>query len=162
MGAQAVNVANIPQTRALLARFEPDLLKRLDGRLNVIARRLKAAAQSNLAATGVTGTAYRVRTRARVGRFSKSVIASGGGYTETHWGDTPGVLAAVFEFANGVRDSMPQNVPRTKSLIATLNAKYGQPGRFLWAAWDEQKVASLAAVESEIKAVEAEYTARMR
>jgi hypothetical protein len=162
MGGQAVDVAGIPQTRALLARFEPDLLKRLDRRLNVIARRLKAGAQANLAATGVTGNGYRVRTRARVGRFSKSVIASGGGYTETHWGDTPGVLAAIFEFANGVRDSQPQNVPRTKSLIATLNAKYGQPGRFLWAAWDEQKVASLAAVETEIKAVEAEYTARMR
>jgi hypothetical protein len=72
------------------------------------------------------------------------------------------VLAAIFEFANGVRDARPQNVQRTKSMIATLTARYGEPGRFLWAAWDERTVASLAAVGAEIKAVEAEYSKRLK
>ena len=78
------------------------------------------------------------------------------------WSTQPGALAAIFEFADGVRDARPQNVQRTKSMIATLNARYGSPGRFLWAAWDDRKVAALASIDAEIKAVEAEYTARLR
>jgi hypothetical protein len=155
----SVDVADIPQTRALLARFEPDLLKRLDSELTAIAVNLKRRAQSYIAVTGVTGTAYRVLTRTRQGRFSKSVTTARG--HARHWGDAPGQLAAIFEFANGVRDAEPQNVQRTRSLIDTLNARYGKPGRFLWAAWDDRAAADMAAVDATVKAVEAEYSARL-
>ena len=72
------------------------------------------------------------------------------------------MLAAIFEFANAVRDAQPQNIPRTRSLIATLNARYGGPGRFLWQTWDEEGLAAMAEVNAEIHAVESEYTARLR
>ena len=157
-----VNTEGITETRALLRRFEPDLLKRLDRRVGIVARDLKSGAQANFEKTGASGTAYRIRTRARPTGFSKAVTAAGGSVgAREHWSSDPGVLAAIFELANRVRDSLPENVPRTKSLIATLNSKYGQPGRLLWSAWDEQKGVALPAIVAEIKDVEAEYTARM-
>jgi len=163
MGASTVTVAGIPQTRALLARFEPDLMKRLDSRLNAITRGLKGAAQANFERTGASGAAYRIRTRNRVGRFSKGVTTVRGSVAPGEkWSSEPGVLAHVFELANGVRDSRPENVERTRSLIATLNARYGAPGRFLWEAWDERSDRDLRSVDAEIKAVEAEYSARLK
>jgi len=163
MAAGAVNVAGLTETRALLKQFEPDLLKRLNTRLTVVASDLKKGAQANFGKTGVSGAAYRIKTRARPAGFSKSVLAEGGSVApRAKWSTQPGALAAIFELANGVRDARPQNVQRTKSMIATLNARYGSPGRFLWAAWDARKVAALASIDAEIKAVEAEYTARLR
>lgn len=161
-----VNTEGITETRALLRRFEPDLLKRLDRRVGIVARDLKSGAQANFEETGASGTAYRIRTRSRVGGvpgFSKAVEAAGGSVgAREHWSSEPGVLAAIFEAAKGVRDSLPQNVQRTKSLIATLNSRYGSPGRFLWPAWRDMSAASLTSIATEIKDVEAEYTARMR
>jgi hypothetical protein len=145
-----------------MARFQPDLLKRLDSTLNVVARDLKAGAQSNLARTGMTGSAYRVRTRTRAYGFSKGVTTVPGSVgPHEKWSSEPGVLARIFELAAGVRNARPENVKRTRSLIDTLNARYGSPGRFLWEAWDAKKDSYMGAVGSEIKAVEAEYTARM-
>jgi hypothetical protein len=162
MGASAVEVIGLSQTRGLLARFEPDLMKRLDATLSVVARDLKAGAEAKFARTG-SGNAYRIRTRNRAMGFSKGVTTQRGSVGRGEkWSSEPGVLAAIFELANKVRDAKPENVERTKSLLATLNAKYGSPGRFLWDAWDERSVAALATVDGEIKAVEAEYTARLR
>jgi hypothetical protein len=164
MGAAGVKLytEGLTETRALLRRFEPDLLKRLDLRVSLVARKLKSGAQANFEQTGASGDAYRIRTRNRVYGFSKSVSADFGSVgAREHWSTEPGVLAAIFELANGVRNSLPQNVQRTKSLIATLNSRYGSPGRFLWQAWDDISAASLASIVTEIKDVEAEYTARM-
>lgn len=158
-----VNTEGITETRALLRRFEPDLLKRLDRRVTLVARELQSGAQANFEGTGASGTAYRIRTRARPSGFSKAVTAAAGSVgARAHWSSEPGLLAAIFELANGVRNSLPQNVQRTKSLIATLNSRYGSPGRFLWQKWDDISAASLASIATEIKDVEAEYTARMR
>jgi hypothetical protein len=161
--AVIVDTEGITETRALLRRFEPDLLKRLDRRVSLVARNLQSGAQANLGKTGVTGDAYRVRTRNRVSGFSKAVTVDFGSVgAREHWSSDPSVLAAIFEFARGVRNSLPQNVQRTKSLIATLNSRYGSTGRFLWQAWDDQKGVALPSIATEIKDVEAEYTARMR
>ena len=173
MGTSAVNVTaeGIAETRILLKQFEPDLLKRLDRRLNLVARDLRSGAQANFEKTGASGSAYVIRTRSRVAGlpgFSKAVVAGHGSRGTSmidpgeRWSTDPTVLAAIFELANGVRDSKPQNVPRTKSLIATLNARFGSPGRFLWQEWDDIKGPALASIATEIKDVEAEYTARMR
>mgnify|MGYP001286639594 CR=1 FL=1 len=78
------------------------------------------------------------------------------------WSSSPGVLAAIFELMAAPRDAMPQNVPRVKSLIATLNERYGTTGRFLWEVWDDSEGGYAEEVAAEIKAVEAEYTARLR
>jgi hypothetical protein len=157
-----VTVTGDYETRALLARFEPDLLKRLNLRTGAIARNLKAGAEANFSRTGASG-GFRIRTRNRVAGFSKSVTTQPGSISPGEkWSSEPGVLATILEFANGVRDSLPQNVKRTQSLIATLNARYGPPGRNLWHAWDQQKGVALPALAAEVKAVEDEYTARLR
>lgn len=163
MGATAIDLANMPQTRSLLRRFEPDLLKRLDSKLSSVARSLKAGAQANFEHTGASGNAYRIRTRNRIDGFSKSVMAEGGSVARGQkWSTEPGVLAAIFELMNGPRDARPQNVPRVRSLVATLNERYGTSGRFLWEEWDNSGDGYLSEVDAEIKAVEAEYTARLR
>lgn len=168
MGTSAVHVEGLTETRALLKQFDPDLLKRLDRRLNIVARDLKSGAQTNFEKTGASGSAYVIRTRNQVSGFSKSVQAGHGNrVTSTvspgeRWSTDPTVLAAIFELANGVRNSQPQNVQRTKSLIATLNSRYGSTGRFLWQAWDDRSGPALASIAVEIKDVEAEYTARLR
>lgn len=163
MGASAVHVEGLMETRALLKKFEPDLLKRLNLRVGAVARNLRSGAQTNLEKTGASGSAYRVRTSNRVSGFSKAVTTvSGSVGPREKWSSKPGVLAAILESAKGVRDSQPQNVQRTKSLIATLNSRYGPPGRLLWPAWRDRSVAGLASIHAEIKAVEAEYTARLR
>lgn len=159
----AIDVTGIPQARSLLRRFDPDLLKRLDSRLNAVARDLRAGAQTKFSSTGVTADAYRIRTRSRVDGFSKSVTTKGGSVAAGRkWSSEPGVLAAIFELMAGPRDAQPQNVPRVRSLIATLNARYGAPGRFLWEEWDESGDRYLAEVRSAVAATEAEYSAKLR
>lgn len=163
MAGTAVEIANVTETRALLAKFQPDLLKELDARLTVITNDLRAGAQANLAATGMGETAYRTRTRNRIGAFSKAVTTQPGSVAHgERWSTSPGVLAAIFEFAENVRDAKPQNVRRTKNMLATLNARYGHPGRFLWQAWDDNKDWYMGEVRSTVRAVEDEYTARLR
>lgn len=163
MGSTAIDLANLPETRSLLRRFEPDLLKRLDGKLNSVARDLKAGAQAKFAHTGAEGNAYRIRSRNRIDGFSKSVTTEGGSVSPGQkWSTEPGVLAAIFELMAAPRDAQPQNVPRVRSLIATLNERYGTPGRFLWEAWDDDGEGYLSEIDTTIKAVEAEYTARLR
>jgi hypothetical protein len=49
-----------------------------------------------------------------------------------------------------------------RSLITTLNERYGTPGRFLWEAWDDSEGGYLEEIRTEIRAVEAEYSARLR
>lgn len=65
--------------------------------------------------------------------------------------------ATISEFA-GSRN--PQGLtPRGRTLIATLDAAYGKPGRIAWAAWDRRReqvdreiVAALAVAERELDA----------
>lgn len=155
-------IIGIDQTRNLLARFEPDLLKRLDRRMTAVARKLKARGQANFARTGASGSAYTIRTRKKVDGFVKSVTAASGSVGEGEkWSSQPGVLATIFELMQGPRNAMPQNVPRVESLVATLNARYGETGRFLWQAWDDIGGGLDQEVRAELADVEAEYTRRL-
>lgn len=157
-----VDVAGVSATRNLLRQMEPDLLRRLDRRLNVVANRVKSVAQAKFERTGATGTAYRVRTRTRRGSFVKSIATVPGSVPRGQkWSSEPGVLASVFELANAVRDARPENVRRTQSLIETLNAKYYSPGRFLWSAWDDEGDRAQTDVEDAVREAEIEYTRRM-
>jgi hypothetical protein len=159
----AIDLAGLPETRRLLRLFEPDLLKRVDAKMNATARDLKAGAQAKFSHTGAAGNAYRVITRNRVDGYSKSVTTVSGSVARGQkWSTEPGVLAAIFELMAAPRDAMPQNVPRVRSLIQTLNERYGTPGRFLWEAWDDSEGGYTEEIAAEIKAVEAEYTARLR
>ena len=163
MGGAAIDVANIPQTRGLLARFEPDLMKRLDSRLGAVTRDIKSGAQALFERTGATGTAYRVKSRNSVGRSrSRSRPSPAACSAGEKWSSEPGVLAAIFELMAAPRDAQPQNVERVRSLIRTLNERYGTPGRFLWETWDERGEGALKEVDAAVREAEAEYTARLR
>ena len=158
-----LDLDGLPETRRILRQFEPDLLKRLDLRIGRLTRDLKTGAEAKFSRTGAEGNAYRIRTRNRIDGFSKSVTTERGSVAPGEkWSTEPGVLAAIFEFMAAPRDAQPQNVPRVRSLIATLNARYGTPGRFLWAAWDDAGGRYLDEATVEVEAVEAEYSARLR
>ena len=157
-----VSVEGVAATRNLLREFEPDLLKRLDQRLNAVARRIRRLAQAGFEQTGAGGVAYRIRTRTRRGAFVKSIAAVRGSVARGQkWSSEPGTLAAIFEFANAVRDAKPQNVARTRNMIATLNARYGAPGRFLWQAWEQEGDRAEGEVQDAVREAEREYTRRM-
>lgn len=60
--------------------------------------------------------------------------------------------AAISEFAGSVN---PQgSTPRGKTLIETLNAAYGRPGRIAWAAWDRRKEQTDARIAGAIATAE--------
>lgn len=162
MATQAVEVVGLAETRGLLARFEPDLLRRLNREVTAEAKALQQSAQANISGTGMAGDAYRIKRSTRPMGFSVSVIARKGtvGRGE-RWSSSPGVLAAVLEFAEGVRDARPENLTRTTNMLATLRARYGAPGRFLWDAWDGMKEASQAQLRATVAEIEAEYSARL-
>ena len=114
MGATAIDRRQASRRRArLLARFEPDLLKRLDSRLNAVARESsRPAPRRTFERTGASGNAYRVRIakpRRRLlevghDQVRQRVARARSGRAE------PGVLAAIFELMAASRDAQPQNV----------------------------------------------------
>lgn len=157
-----VNIEDVAATRYLLKQFGPDLLKKLDRELTQVARMLKSTAQSNLSRTGVSGSAYMIRTTNRAGSFTKGVTTAPGSVPRgERWSTKPGVLAAVFEFAQNVRTSKPQNIARTKAMLATVTARYGKPGRFLWDAWDSMSSGALARVHGAVATAEDELSGRL-
>jgi hypothetical protein len=92
------------------------------------------------------GGAYQVR----LGLKGLTVSARGGGgrTSRSDWSDR-GVLTSILE-SFGAKSAKP----RARACLATLNARYGTPGRFLNAAWKEGKPgyrlrAELAAREAE-------------
>jgi hypothetical protein len=158
----AVSTEHLTETRQLLRKFDPDLLKRLDAVTQIAARRLKAGAESTFNKTGALG-GYRIATRRSYAVTSTVVTTARGSVPRgERWSTAPGVLAAIFELMAGVRDAMPQNVKRVMSLVETLEARYGSPGRFLWDTWDYQKAETMAEIGAGIRALEDEYTAKLR
>jgi hypothetical protein len=60
--------------------------------------------------------------------------------------------SAIAEFAGNVH---PQGLtPRGAILIATLNERYGEPGRLLWEAWDSHSEAVMTGVKATVASFE--------
>jgi len=59
-----------------------------------------------------------------------AVLSSGS--SGSAW-STEGRLSAILEFFG---HNQPGRTKRARSCTATLNSRYGGPGRFLWSAWD--------------------------
>lgn len=122
-----IEVTGHRETSALLAGFGPLVKRRAS---EVLGRRL------NRVALGALARYPRGSWRARVdaARFYGSVAATGGAVSRQGWGVSgPGVRAEIFEFLGA---SSSGSRPQVRATIASLNARYGSPGRFLWAAWD--------------------------
>jgi hypothetical protein len=132
-------------TRALaqmnheLKLFAPDLKKELDKRLRKIGNAIAKDAKGRTPQR--TGRA-RASIKTRVRNRGDDLIVSVMGRTQ------------LLEFAeNG-------HSPQGKSLVQTLDSRYGQPGRFLWDAYDRNKPEP--EIEQAIREVSREFESRIR
>lgn len=66
--------------------------------------------------------------------------------------------AAILEFAGSASRGL---TPQGMSLIETLDARYGTPGRFIWASWDASSRAVESAVEAAVKDTGANAQAKL-
>jgi len=113
-----VDTVSLRRTLEELRELAPDLRKDLIGELKVIAGEIRDTAAGRVhRVSGDTAKSYKVQLSPRRGL---RVVGSTAG-------------AAISEFA-----AVP-HCAQGATLIRTLNAAYGKPGRLLWAAADERK-----------------------
>jgi len=123
-----IDVSQLERVQLQLSQFDPQLRRELNKRLRKAADVVRAEASATVRSRATThsrssrrtASSYRVQVRAKGIR----VI-----------GSTPG--AAILEFAG--KASGEGRTARGRTLIRTLNERYGQPGRVLWAAFDRHK-----------------------
>lgn len=150
----SVEIDGLLETRHLLKTLRPDMLRELNRRVSGVQRRLKSGAQAKFSVTGHNAD-YRVFSRTRSDGFARGVHLGPGQVARgERWSTNANVLANVFEFAANVRDAKPQNVARTQSMLATISARFGEPGRFLWSAWDDIRAESMEDIRTGVKSVE--------
>ena len=148
-----IEIQGVKQTLLALRAFTPDIEKRLDSQI-----------KDALRATEVAARARYPRGSWVVNRNTKKLLGyiaarSGGGKSKKSWGNgPPGRRSAIFEFL-GTRYS--GNKPQVVNAIASLNARYGSPGRFLWAAWDATGADVLARIEQSVREAEKELQAHL-
>lgn len=124
----AIGITGIKATKAALRAFRPDIEKRLNAEIRKALGTTLAAAKGNY-----PDGAWKLVLNQR--KLLGSIMATPGKRIDNNWGASdPGVKAAIFEFA-GSRGMGA--TPQARGLIESLNRRYGQPGRFLWAAWDK-------------------------
>lgn len=128
----SIDVRNVDQVKRVLKIVEPELSKELTVKFrdagNVIARDARAKTPKR---TGASRRSIRVlqggkkigsgsRGRRRLAGFRVVQKAKGG---------------SIIEFAKNAPSGKKQAI----SLVRNLTAKYGSPGRFMWAAYDRNK-----------------------
>lgn len=148
----AIEIRGVRATRNALQDFSPDIKRRMDATIRAALRETRDAAISRYP----TGDwVVRVNRRNLLG-----VIAAraGTGRASTFSASGGGVRAAVFEFAGKYQDG---RTPQARGLIDSLNRRYGQPGRFLWDAWDATGEHVLTTIREAVLQAEAELQARL-
>lgn len=105
-----------------------------------------------------------------VGRNRKKLLgyvaarAGGGGWGRTGgpWRGlrqlAPGTRAAVLEF---IGSKYAGNRPQVVGLLRTLDSRYGSPGRFLWASWDEHGKGVLRDIADAVRVAERDLQATL-
>lgn len=147
-----IQITGVKETVAALKAFQPEIAKRLNSEIRKSVGKVKARALSRYPSGSYSLT---LNNRKILG----SVTASAGGDRSKRWGDSSGgIRAAIFEFAG---KNQPGKTPQAQGLIKHLNEKYGQPGRFLWAAWDDVGRGVLRDIESSVKAAERDLQASL-
>lgn len=129
-----IRIEGLEQTIAALRAIEPEALKVLQKEITEALNKVKAAA-SGSAPPPATGQ-YVIRRSLRGRRAGARLMAA------EKW-------TAVFEFAGTRMRSRTGGpiTPQGAAMVRWLDG-FGKPGRFLWAAWDANKVA----FEAELKA----------
>lgn len=148
-----VRITGVKQTIRALDAFEPEVKKALNKTIRRALNEVKRGAemrypngawQVRLNNRNLLGS---ITTRAGTARGAKS------------WGDADaGVKAAIFEFAGSVQEG---RTPQARGLIKSLNLRYGQTGRFLWAAWDAEGQMALDTIRDAVYIAERELQAKL-
>jgi hypothetical protein len=151
MADSNIRIDGVRETINALRDFEPQLKKVLD-------TEIKQALQ----ATREAAKARYPRGSWIVGLSRKKLlgfITTGKGQKAARWGDSaPGIRAAIFEFAGRPG---PGKTPQAKGMIASLTRRYGEPGRFLWDAWDSKGEAALSDIKGAVEKAERDLQARL-
>lgn len=148
-----VRIDGVKQTVAALKAFEPDLLKAMNKGIR------QALAPIRARAKGIyPGGQWSINLNTKKILGSVSAAAGGGLNPQSWGGSAPGTKAAIFEFI-GSRYSGKR--PQVLGLIESLERRYGAPGRFLWAAWDESGDQALQDIEAAVKAAERDLQANL-
>lgn len=154
MSRQSTNIEikGVKQTIKALDAFEPEIKKRLNKTIREALEVVKAGAESRYPAG-----AWVIRINKK--NILGSVVARGGGARGKSWADSDGgIKAAVFEFA-GTQNSGAN--PQAAGMIESLNRRYGQPGRFLWASWDSNGAYVLDTIRDAVYIAERELQAKL-
>ncbi len=136
VGIEIDSFARIERTRRLLRQLAPECLAAVDAKLKQAGGEVTGEANSRIATLAEThGTA----SPRSAGSYRTQVNAKGIRITTRARG------AAIIEFAGKLNPT--GKTERGRSLIATLNDRYGEPGRIIWAAWDERSEGTMAAIQ---------------
>lgn len=148
-----IRITGVKQTVRALKDFKPDLYKQLNREIKSSLKIVKDRARGKYP----TGEwAVRVNTKNLLGTVT---AAARGGGSPKRWSEASGgQRAAIFEFAGS---NTMGATPQAKGLIESLNRRYGQPGRFLWAAWDESSSQVLSEIEAAVRRAERDLQASL-
>lgn len=137
-------------TLAVLKEFAPDLVKELNDEIRAAMKEVAATASMRFPTgpgrwgDGHGKDGFRVKkSKAKIGYSAINSVKS----------------AVITEFAGKVNPGGLK--PRGASLIRTLNAEYGSPGRFLWSTWDDLADYEIMRIKDRAKELEATYTQRL-
>lgn len=149
-----IEIQGVKQTVRALKAFTPAVHRALN---KEIKRSLEIVKQRALARYPKGEYNVRVNTKNLLGTVVAASGGAGGGWKR--WDDAPGgVRAAIFEFAGSQGDGA---TPQAQGLIESLSRRYGQPGRFLWAAWDESGKQVLAEIKAAVLRAERDLQATL-
>jgi hypothetical protein len=148
-----IRITGVRQTIAALKAFTPGVEKVLGEQIR------EALAATQRAAQGIYPRGSWVIGRNRKKLLGYIAARAGGGGGGKSWGAGPaGRRAGIFEF---IGSSYGGDRPQVLSTIASLNSRYGQPGRFLWSAWDQTGKQVLDDIKVAVQGAERELQARL-
>jgi hypothetical protein len=151
MADSNIRIDGVRATITALRDFEPEVKKVLDKEIRQALSIVREAAKSRYPkGSWVVGV-----NRKKLLGF----IATGRGQKAARFSDSaPGVRAAIFEFAGRPG---PGKTPQAKAMIASLTRRYGEPGRFMWDAFDTKGQAALGDIKKAVEKAEAELQRRL-
>lgn len=143
-GQNLVTVAGVNTTVTTLRAIDRTLAVQFNRTIRAAANQVRDAA--------------RARAPVRTGAMRRGIVVRKGRATATDTGWRITSLTpqgAIFELA------AQGHTKQGKALVAGLTARYGPPGRFIWAAWDAQAADTFRAIRAAIVEAEATIQARL-
>lgn len=147
-----IRIDNVKETVAYLREFDAEVLKAINATIKDSLYKVR-----DLSSSKYPKGSWVVRVNKK--NLLGYIAARSGGARGKSWGESAGgVRAGIFEFI-GSRYS--GNRPQVTGLIDSLNRRYGQPGRFLWAAWDEGGQTALEEIKNTLDQTQAYVQRRL-